>query len=68
MMRRKRRIATERLKALANPAVDLVAIEKDKIQGAIRTDFILSAEIVVISLGTVANAAFGQNRSPYYAP
>jgi len=37
-----------------------VAIEKDKIQGAIRTDFILSAEIVVISLGTVANAAFGK--------
>ena len=50
----------EHLKALANPAVDLVAIEKDKIQGAIRTDFILSAEIVVISLGTVANAAFGK--------
>ena len=48
----------EHLKALANPAVDLVAIEKDKIQGAIRTDFILSAEIVVISLGTVANATF----------
>jgi hypothetical protein len=45
---------------LANPAVDLVAIEKDKIQGAIRTDFILSAEIVVIALGTAANAAFGK--------
>jgi predicted DNA repair protein MutK len=50
----------EHLKALANPAVDLVAIEKDKICGAIRTDFILSAEIVVIALGTVANAAFGK--------
>ena len=50
----------EHLKALANPAVDLVAIEKDKIQGAIRTDFILSAEIIVISLGTVANAAFAK--------
>jgi predicted DNA repair protein MutK len=50
----------EHLKALANPTVDLVAIEKDKIQGAIRTDFILSAEIVVIALGTVANAAFGK--------
>ena len=50
----------EHLKALANPTVDLVAIEKDKIQGAVRTDFILSAEIVVISLGTVANAAFGK--------
>lgn len=32
--------------------------EKDKINGAIRTDFILSAEIIVITLGTVANAAF----------
>ena len=50
----------EHLKALINPAVDLVAVEKDKIQGAIRTDFILSAEIVVIALGTVANAAFGK--------
>lgn len=33
---------------------DMVAYEKDKIKGAIRTDFILSAEIVVITLGTVA--------------
>lgn len=32
---------------------DLVALEKDKIKGAIRTDFILSAEIIVISLGTI---------------
>ena len=37
---------------------DLVAIEKDKIRGAIRTDFILSAEIIVITLGTVASSAF----------
>lgn len=37
---------------------DLVKFEKDKIKGAIRTDFILSAEIVVISLGTVALAPF----------
>ncbi|RKG29930.1 DUF808 domain-containing protein [Acinetobacter tianfuensis] len=37
---------------------DLAAFEKDKVKGAIRTDFILSAEIVVISLGTVAAAAF----------
>ena len=50
----------DHLQALVNPAVDLVALEKDKIQGAIRTDFILSAEIVVIALGTVANAAFGK--------
>ena len=37
---------------------DLVTFEKDKVKGAIRTDFILSAEIVVISLGTVAAATF----------
>ncbi len=46
--------------AVADPAVDLVALEKDKIKGAVRTDFILSAEIIVISLGTVAAAAFSQ--------
>ncbi len=45
--------------ALAKSDVDLVALEKDKIKGAIRTDFILSAEIIVIALGTVANVAFG---------
>lgn len=39
---------------------DLATFEKDKIKGAVRTDFfILSAEIVVISLGTVAATAFG---------
>jgi predicted DNA repair protein MutK len=38
--------------------VDLVAFEKDKIKGAVRTDFILSAEIIVITLGTVAAAPF----------
>jgi predicted DNA repair protein MutK len=41
-------------KVAADPAADLVAFEKTKIKGAIRTDFILSAEIVVISLGIVA--------------
>jgi hypothetical protein len=40
--------------------VDLLALEKDKIRGAIRTDFILSAEIIVITLGTVAAAPFGK--------
>ena len=50
----------ELARALANPAVDIVALEKDKIRGAVRTDFILSAEIIVISLGTVAAAAFPQ--------
>lgn len=44
--------------AVANPAVDLVAFEKEKIKGAVRTDFILSAEIIVIALGTVAAATF----------
>jgi predicted DNA repair protein MutK len=44
--------------AVANENVDLVAHEKDKIKGAIRTDFILSAEIIVISLGTVAGQDF----------
>jgi len=37
---------------------DMATFEKDKVKGAIRTDFILSAEIVVISLGTVAVATF----------
>ena len=41
--------------ALADPAADLVAVEKDKIKGAVRTDFVLSAEIIAITLGTVAN-------------
>ena len=49
----------ELTQALTDPAVDLVALERDKIKGAIRTDFILSAEIIVITLGTVAAAAFG---------
>jgi predicted DNA repair protein MutK len=44
--------------AVKSPAVDLVALERDKIKGAIRTDFVLSAEIVVIALGTVATAPF----------
>lgn len=46
------------VQALSNPAVDLVAVEKDKIKGAIRTDFILSAEIIVITLGTVDGQDF----------
>ena len=44
--------------ALTDSSADLMAIEKDKIKGAVRTDFILSAEIIVITLGTVANATF----------
>lgn len=49
----------EHLQALADPDVDLVAFERDKIKGAIRTDFILSAEIIAITLGTVAGATLG---------
>ncbi len=41
--------------AVADPSVDLVPFEKDKIKGAVRTDFILSAEIIAITLGVVAN-------------
>ena len=50
--------AQHHIQAVADTNVDLVAMEKDKIKGAIRTDFILSAEIIVIALGTVAGAAF----------
>ncbi len=48
----------ELTRALADPAVDLVAFERDKIKGAVRTDFILSAEIIAITLGAVAGATF----------
>ncbi len=50
----------ELLEAVADPKVDMVAFEKDKIKGAVRTDFILSAEIIVITLGSVAAASFGK--------
>ncbi len=43
------------LAALARSREELLAVEKEKISGAIRTDFILSAEIIVIALGTVAD-------------
>jgi hypothetical protein len=49
----------ELVQAVADPAVDLVAFEKLKIRGAIRTDFILSAEVIVISLGAIASAPVG---------
>ena len=48
----------ELIQAVANPSVNMVEFEKEKIKGAVRTDFILSAEIIVISLGTVATAQF----------
>ena len=46
--------------AMADPKIDMVALEKDKIKGAVRTDFILSAEIIVIALGTVATEIFSK--------
>lgn len=50
----------EHIAKLAATDVDMCALEKDKIKGAVRTDFILSAEIIVIALGTVENAPFSQ--------
>ena len=55
-----RRRHADLVQAVRDDGVDLMALEKDKIKGAVRTDFILSAEIIVISLGTVAGAPFGQ--------
>jgi uncharacterized protein len=46
--------------AIQPPQGDLLALEKEKVKGAVRTDFILSAEIIVISLGVVAEAALTQ--------
>jgi predicted DNA repair protein MutK len=46
--------------AVANEEINLLEFEQNKIKGAIRTDFILSAEIIVITLGTAAAASFGQ--------
>ncbi len=48
----------ELVDALSDPKVDLVQLEKNKVKGAIRTDFILSAEIIAITLGTVADKPF----------
>jgi predicted DNA repair protein MutK len=47
---------SELLRALADPSIDLVQLEKEKIKGAVRTDFILSAEIIAITLGTVQSS------------
>ena len=46
------------MQRLSDPNVDLVAYEKKKIRGAVRTDFILSAEIIVLTLGIVAESDF----------
>ncbi|MBJ9423501.1 DUF808 domain-containing protein [Acinetobacter seifertii] len=57
IMHKKASTSEEAEKEFNNEELDLEAFEKEKVKGAIRTDFILSAEIVVISLGTVATAA-----------
>ena len=57
----KKTIAAEHkalLEAVSDENIDIAALEKEKIKGAIRTDFILSAEIVVIVLGSVQDAPF----------
>ena len=51
-------LSDELMQAMADPSIDLVALEKDKIKGAIRTDFVLSAEIIAITLGTVQNSVW----------
>jgi hypothetical protein len=50
----------ELARTLADPAKDPREIERDKIKGAIRTDFVLSAEIIVIALGTIAGSTLAQ--------
>lgn len=50
----------ELVSANSNQEIDLVEFEKSKIKGAIRTDFVLSAEIIIIALGTIANVDLSQ--------
>ena len=44
--------------ALVDPTADMAVLERDKIKGAVRTDFVLSAEIIAITLGSVDGAPF----------
>ena len=48
----------ELIDAVEDETVDMVLFEKDKIKGAVRTDFVLSAEIIAITLGVVATQPF----------
>jgi len=50
----------ELVQAVADPKVDILAFEKQKVKGAVRTDFILSAEIIVITLGTVEHVGLAK--------
>lgn len=45
----------ERVKAIAEPKVDMVEFERKKIRGAVITDLVLSGEILVLALATVAS-------------
>lgn len=56
IMHKKASTSEEAKAKLETEELDLATFEKEKIKGAVRTDFILSAEIVVITLGTVATA------------
>lgn len=58
LQHKKAQSAKEAQLELIQTEQDLASYENEKIKGAVRTDFILSAEIVVISLGTVAAASF----------
>lgn len=58
LQHRKAKDEKEAEQELQSIETDFATFEKEKIKGAVRTDFILSAEIVVISLGTVATATF----------
>ena len=55
----KEQVQQKRLDAVQDPKVDMVEFERQRIKGAIRTDAILSAEIIVIALGTVKDSAMG---------
>jgi len=48
----------QRIQAADDDKISIKAFEKDKIKGAIRTDFVLSAEIIVIALGVVQGEPF----------
>lgn len=49
---------SQRRAARLDPQVDVVELEREQIKGAVRTDFVLSAEIIAITLGSVATEPF----------
>jgi len=44
-------------RTVTDPNADLMQLERDKVKGAVRTDFVLSAEIIAITLGAVADTS-----------